>query len=121
MICQRNGVLGEKFNCWRKICSECSQERQCSGWKRIHNFRAKIFFFSIPKKRRPTRAGLGCCAYLELGPVLEVVVPGQAGVELHPVARDPGDLAGPELGVTQQGRPLIDIMPSALQSSTTWK
>ena len=48
-------------------------------------------------------------------------MPGQAGVELHPVARDPGDLASPQLGVTQQGRPLIDIMPSALQSSSTWK
>ena len=36
-------------------------------------------------------------AYLELRPVLEVVVSGQAGVELHPVARDPGDLASPQL------------------------
>ena len=51
-------------------------------------------------------------------------MPGEAGVELHPVARDPGgDLAGPapELGVTQQGGALIDIMPSALQSASAWK
>ena len=69
-------------------------------------------------------AAAAAAAYLELRPVLEVVVPGQAGVELHPVARDPGgDLAGagPELGVTQQGGALIDIMPSALQSASAWK
>ena len=80
-----------------------------------------MLFFSIPKVGRPARAGLRCGAYLELRPVLEVVVSGQAGVELHPVARDPGDLASPQLGVTQQGRPLIDVMPSALQSASAWK
>ena len=50
-------------------------------------------------------------------------MPGEAGVELHPVARDPGDLdlAAPQLGVAQQGRPLIDIMPPALQSASAWK
>ena len=79
----------------------------------------KSSFFQF--QRKADQPGPGCCAYLELGPVLEVVVSGQAGVELHPVARDPGDLASPQLGVTQQGRPLIDIMPSALQSASTWK
>ena len=61
-------------------------------------------------------------AYLELPVGGEVRAPVEAGVELHPVARDPGDLlAAPELWVTQQSCPLIDIMPSPLQSASTWK
>ena len=74
-------------------------------------------------KERPTNRHQAA-AYLELRPVLEVVVPRQAGVELHPVARNPGgDLAGAtsELGVAQEGGALIDIMPSALQSASAWK
>ena len=77
--------------------------------------------YFLNSKERPTNRHQAA-AYLELRPVLEVVVPRQAGVELHPVARDPGDLlAAPELGVTQQGCPLIDIMPSPLQSASAWK
>lgn len=53
----------------------------------------KCSFFK--SKVTPTNQGVGA-AYLELCSVLEVV-PGEAGVELHPVARDPGDLASPQL------------------------
>ena len=57
--------------------------------------------------------------HLELWSVLQVVVTGEAGVELDPVARDPGELLAPQLGVAQQCGPLIDVVPSAFQA-TAW-
>ena len=100
---------------------------QCSGGKenRISEQKSDSFYNSkVTPTNQWRETAAGAAAYLELRPVLEVVVSGQAGVELHPVARDPGgDLAGAtsELGVTQEGGALIDIMPSALQSASAWK
>ena len=54
----------------------------------------KCPFFELQRNADQPGAA-GWCAHLELCSVLEVVVPGEAGVELHPVARDPGDLAAP--------------------------
>ena len=122
---EKNLIVGRK-----SAASAVSQDRQGSAVEekeyRISEQKSDSFYNSkvTPTNQwRETAAG-AAAAYLELGPVLEVVVSGQAGVELHPVARDPGgDLAGaaPELGVAQQGGALIDIMPSALQSASAWK
>ena len=51
--------------------------------------------------------------YLQVLPV-----PGEPGVELYPVGGDPAELVAPELGVAQQRSPFIDIMPTALQTTT---
>ena len=100
-----------------KKSASLSNEGPCKTLHRKSFFSPNNLFLN--SKERPTNRHQAA-AYLELRPVLEVVVPRQAGVELHPVARDPGDLlAAPELGVTQQGCPLIDIMPSPLQSAST--
>ena len=120
---EKNLIVGRK-----SAVSAASQDRQCRAVEekeyRISEQKSDSFYNSKVTPTNQWRETAAAAAYLELGPVLEVVVSGQAGVELHPVARDPGgDLAGaaPELGVTQQGGALIDIMPSALQSASAWK
>ena len=122
---EKNLIVGRK-----SAVSAVSQDRQCSAVEekeyRISEQKSDSFYNSkvTPTNQWRETAAAGAAAYLELRPVLEVVMSGQAGVELHPVARDPGDLArlaAPQLGVAQQGRPLIDIMPSALQSASAWK